>query len=70
MLNIPNYYIKFTFVILFCAVAHANIQHQGGLFQLKPDPYIELSIDGQLRARKTEVVPKTCIPTWNEHFTV
>ncbi|XP_019628999.1 PREDICTED: NEDD4-like E3 ubiquitin-protein ligase WWP1 isoform X2 [Branchiostoma belcheri] len=41
----------------------------GGWFASKPDPYVELSVDGQ-PPRKTEVVKKTLTPTWNEHFTV
>jgi len=36
----------------------------------KPDPYVELCVDGQTPPRKTEVIAKSLSPTWNEHFTV
>ncbi|XP_013380651.1 E3 ubiquitin-protein ligase Su(dx) isoform X2 [Lingula anatina] len=50
-------------------IAKADLQSAGGLFSSKPDPYLELSIDGT-PPRKTEVLKKTSNPTWDEHFTV
>ncbi|XP_070575798.1 NEDD4-like E3 ubiquitin-protein ligase WWP1 isoform X2 [Ptychodera flava] len=41
----------------------------GSWFSGKPDPYVEVIVDGQ-PPRKTEVVKKTWTPQWNEHFTV
>ena len=50
-------------------VAGAKLNSFGGFFSSKPDPYLELSVDGQ-PPRKTDVVKKTLNPSWNEHFTV
>lgn len=36
---------------------------------LKPNPYVELSVDGQ-NPRRTEIVKTTSQPKWNETFTV
>jgi len=52
----------------FFSVQSATIHQQPGFF--KPDPYVELSVDGQTPPRKTEVIAKSLSPTWNEHFTV
>jgi len=49
-------------------VINATIHNQTTFF--KPDPYIELCVDGQTPPRKTEVIAKSLSPTWNEHFTV
>ena len=49
------------------AVSSAKLTSGGGFF--KPDPYLELSVDGQ-PPRKTEVIKKSASPGWNEHFTV
>ncbi|KAK7114006.1 E3 ubiquitin-protein ligase Su(dx)-like isoform X2 [Littorina saxatilis] len=50
-------------------VQSAKLTQVGGLFSTKPDPYLELIVDGQ-PPRKTEVVRKTTTPKWDEHFTV
>lgn len=42
---------------------------RGGSSFLKPNPYVELSIDDKT-PRKTEVVKCTYQPKWNEEFTV
>ncbi|KAL8604017.1 hypothetical protein ACOMHN_039061 [Nucella lapillus] len=47
----------------------AKLTGVGGLFSSKPDPYLELVVDGQ-PPRKTEVVKKATTPKWDEHFTV
>ncbi|KAL5022685.1 hypothetical protein ScPMuIL_001840 [Solemya velum] len=50
-------------------VQNAKLTSGSGLFSSKPDPFLELSVDGQ-PPRKTEVVKKTTSPKWDEHFTV
>ncbi|XP_076448930.1 NEDD4-like E3 ubiquitin-protein ligase WWP2 [Babylonia areolata] len=50
-------------------ILSAKLTAVGGLFSSKPDPYLELVVDGQ-PPRKTEVVKKTTTPKWEEHFTV
>ncbi|KAK3589293.1 hypothetical protein CHS0354_026945 [Potamilus streckersoni] len=50
-------------------VASAKLTNTGGIFSSKPDPFLELSVDGQ-PPRKTEVCKKTVTPKWDEHFTV
>ncbi|XP_064640128.1 E3 ubiquitin-protein ligase Su(dx)-like [Lineus longissimus] len=50
-------------------ICSAKVQPQGGFFTGKADPYLELSVDGQ-PPRKTEVIKKSWVPNWNEHFTV
>jgi len=50
------------------SVHNATIHQHLGFF--KPDPYVELCVDGQTPPRKTEVIAKSLSPTWNEHFTV
>lgn len=42
---------------------------RGGSSFLKPNPYVELSIDDK-NPRKTEIVKNTYQPKWNEEFTV
>lgn len=54
---------------LVVTVKSAKILTTGGLFSSKPDPYLELSVDGQ-PPRKTDVSRKTVSPKWDEHFTV
>jgi len=58
------------YLCVFAAVSvhNATIQQHLGFF--KPDPYVELCVDGQTPPRKTEVISKSLSPTWNEHFTV
>lgn len=50
-------------------IQSAKLTQVGGLFSTRPDPYLELIVDGQ-PPRKTEVVRKTTTPKWDEHFTV
>ncbi|KAL8612403.1 hypothetical protein ACOMHN_008388 [Nucella lapillus] len=50
-------------------VVSAKLTSVGGLFSSKPDPYLELIVDGQ-PPRKTEVIRKSTTPKWDEHFTV
>lgn len=50
-------------------IQSAKLTSTGGLFSSKPDPYLELIVDGQ-PPRKTEVARKTTSPKWDEHFTV
>ncbi|XP_059140326.1 E3 ubiquitin-protein ligase Su(dx)-like [Physella acuta] len=50
-------------------VSSAKLNTAGGLFSSKPDPYLELSIDGG-SARKTDVCRKTTTPKWDDQFTV
>lgn len=47
-------------------VEYASLR-SNGIF--KPNPYVELSIDGK-SPRKTEFVKHTYLPKWNEDFTV
>ncbi|GFR94962.1 NEDD4-like E3 ubiquitin-protein ligase WWP1 [Elysia marginata] len=54
---------------LIVTVSSAKLTAGGGLFTAKPDPYLELSVDGQ-PPRKTDVSRKTSTPKWDEHFTV
>lgn len=54
---------------LIVTVSSAKLTSGGGLFAAKPDPYLELSVDGQ-PPRKTDVSRKTSTPKWDEHFTV
>ncbi|BFZ13158.1 hypothetical protein BsWGS_16197 [Bradybaena similaris] len=54
---------------LVVTVASAKLSTSGGLFSSKPDPYLELSVDGQ-PPRKTDVCRKTLLPKWDEHFTI
>ncbi|GFO43496.1 nedd4-like e3 ubiquitin-protein ligase wwp1 [Plakobranchus ocellatus] len=54
---------------LIVTVSSAKLTGGGGLFTSKPDPYLELSVDGQ-PPRKTDVARKTTTPKWDEHFTV
>ncbi|XP_005105292.1 E3 ubiquitin-protein ligase Su(dx) [Aplysia californica] len=54
---------------LVVTVKSAKITTVGGLFSSKPDPYLELSVDGQ-PPRKTDVCRKTLSPKWDDHFTV
>ena len=63
-----NLQVIFNMVCL-CAVQSAKLTAVGGLFSSKPDPYLELVVDGQ-NPRKTEVVKKTTTPKWDEPFTV
>ena len=59
-----------TCILLFCFPVHsAKLTAVGGLFSSKPDPYLELVVDGQ-PPRKTEVVRKNSAPKWDEQFTV
>ncbi|KAK6616958.1 hypothetical protein RUM43_014928 [Polyplax serrata] len=41
----------------------------GSSFSLKPNPYVELSVDNQ-HPKRTEVVRCTYQPKWNEEFTI
>lgn len=41
----------------------------GGLVPSKPDPFAEISVDGQ-PPRKTEILKKTLTPKWDEDFTL
>ncbi|RUS88330.1 hypothetical protein EGW08_003901 [Elysia chlorotica] len=54
---------------LIVTVSSAKLTSSGGIFAAKPDPYLELSVDGQ-PPRKTDVSRKTATPKWDEHFTV
>ncbi|KAK3772899.1 hypothetical protein RRG08_024084 [Elysia crispata] len=54
---------------LIVTVSSAKLTTGGGIFAAKPDPYLELSVDGQ-PPRKTDVSRKTATPKWDEHFTV
>jgi len=45
----------------------AKLNSTGGIF--KPDPYVELSVDGKL-PRKTEYMKSTYNPSWQERFTL
>jgi hypothetical protein len=58
-----------TFKLFYFPVGSAKVQPGGGFFTGKADPYLELSVDGQ-PPRKTEVIKKSWVPNWNEHFTV
>lgn len=51
------------------SIESAKLTSVGGLFSAKPDPYLELVVDGQ-PPRKTEVLRKTANPKWDESFTV
>ncbi|KAL1124232.1 hypothetical protein AAG570_002002, partial [Ranatra chinensis] len=55
----------YLFVVILVECAHLRI----GSGFLKPNPYIELSVDDK-NPRKTEVVKCTYQPKWNEQFTV
>lgn len=52
----------------FCCflVEHASLRNNGFL---KPNPYVELSIDNK-SIRKTETVKNSTVPKWNEEFTI
>ncbi|KAJ8313203.1 hypothetical protein KUTeg_009244 [Tegillarca granosa] len=50
-------------------VQSAKITGTGGVFSSKPDPFVELSVDGQ-PPRKTEAGKKTTTPKWDEDFTI
>lgn len=50
-------------------VTSAKLNTAGGLFSSKPDPYLELSVDGH-SSRKTEVCRKTLTPKWDEQITI
>ncbi|KAK7504720.1 hypothetical protein BaRGS_00004206 [Batillaria attramentaria] len=50
-------------------IESAKLTAFGGLFSAKPDPYLELIVDGQ-PPRKTEVIRKSTNPKWDESFTV
>ncbi|XP_071091947.1 E3 ubiquitin-protein ligase Su(dx)-like [Haliotis cracherodii] len=50
-------------------IVSAKLNGSGGVFSSKPDPYLELSVDGQ-PPKKTDVSKKTTTPKWDEHFTV
>lgn len=47
-------------------VEHASLRNNGFL---KPNPYVELSIDNK-SIRKTETVKNSTVPKWNEEFTI
>lgn len=57
--------IKINFFFL---VECAHLRGGSG-FSLKPNPYVEFSIDSS-NPKKTEVVKCTYQPKWNEEFTV
>lgn len=48
-------------------IESARIHATGGLF--KPDPYVELSVDGR-SPRRTEYIKNSYTPKWTEQFTV
>lgn len=52
--------------INFFLVEHAALRNNGFL---KPNPYVELSIDNKSQ-RKTDHVKNSCMPKWNEEFTI
>ncbi|BFZ19909.1 hypothetical protein BsWGS_22948 [Bradybaena similaris] len=54
---------------LIVTVSSAKLSTSGSLFSSKPDPYLEVSVDGQ-PPRKTDVCRKTYSPKWDENFTV
>jgi len=55
--------------VKYLSVKSAKIHSHAGLFQTKPDVYIELSVDGQ-EGKRTDTVHRTLHPTWNKSFTV
>ena len=62
--------VALEFEICICfAVKSARLDQLVGLFSIKPDPYVELIVDGQ-PPRKTMVAKKTICPKWEEDFTV
>lgn len=48
-------------------VDSAKLSSTGSLF--KPDPYVELSVDGKM-PRKTEYIKSSYTPSWKEQFTL
>ncbi|XP_061162801.1 E3 ubiquitin-protein ligase Su(dx)-like [Saccostrea echinata] len=50
-------------------VNSAKITGSGGVFSSKPDPFVEVSVDGQ-PPRKTDVQKKTTNPKWDDDFTL
>lgn len=60
-----NHNIIFFLLHFLVECAHLKV----GTSFLKPNPYVELSVDDKA-TRKTEVVKCTYQPKWNEVFTV
>lgn len=50
-------------------VKSSKLSTVGGLVPSKPDPFAEISVDGQ-PPRKTEILKKTLTPKWDEDFTL
>ncbi|KAH9489759.1 hypothetical protein Btru_036669 [Bulinus truncatus] len=50
-------------------ILSAKLNAVGGLFSTKPDPYLELSVDGH-SPRKTDVCRKTLTPKWEDQMTI
>jgi Ca2+-dependent lipid-binding protein len=48
-------------------VKDAQLVTPNGMFVSKPDPYVEFSVDGQMKHR-TDVERKTFRPSWNAEF--
>lgn len=57
---------KYLCTTFFIVVECAHLRG-GSSFSLKPNPYVELSVDNQ-HPNKTEVVKCTYQPKWNEDF--
>uniref|UniRef100_A0A336KI16 E3 ubiquitin-protein ligase n=1 Tax=Culicoides sonorensis TaxID=179676 RepID=A0A336KI16_CULSO len=47
-------------------IEHASLRNNGFL---KPNPYVELSIDSK-SIRKTDTIKNSTVPKWNEEFTI
>jgi Ca2+-dependent lipid-binding protein len=50
-------------------VKSSKLSTVGGLVPSKPDPFAEISVDGQ-PPRKTDILKKTLTPKWDEDFTL
>ncbi|KAK0048262.1 NEDD4-like E3 ubiquitin-protein ligase WWP1 [Biomphalaria pfeifferi] len=50
-------------------ICSAKLTATGGLFSSKPDPYLELIVDGH-SPRKTDVCRKTLTPKWDDQMTI